>query len=61
MCLEDYFWLSKGEKYEDVHVRYLAEHDKLYETPIPFESKDYPPKYIIENNKLIKNITHGEI
>lgn len=29
MCLEDYFWLSKGEKYKDVHLRYLAEHNRI--------------------------------
>ncbi len=37
MCMEDYFWLSKGEKFEDVHIRYLSEHNRLHETPIPFK------------------------
>lgn len=55
MCMEDYFWLSKGEKFEDVHIRYLAQNDRLYETPIPFEVEDYEPEYRIVNNKIVKN------
>ncbi|KYH34428.1 hypothetical protein CLTEP_16610 [Clostridium tepidiprofundi DSM 19306] len=42
MCMEDYFWLSKGEKYEEVHLRHLAEHNRINETPIPFEAIPYP-------------------
>lgn len=55
MCMEDYFWLSKGEKYEDVHIRYLANNNRLYETPIPFKVEDYEPEYKIIENKLINN------
>ena len=55
MCMEDYFWLSKGEKYEEVHMRYLAENNRLYDTPIPFEVEDYEPEYKIVNNRLVKN------
>ncbi|MGH4120457.1 hypothetical protein [Clostridium sp.] len=62
MCLEDYFWLSKGEKYEEVHLRYLAEHNRINETPIPFVAETYPSEFIIlDNNKVIRNITCGEI
>lgn len=61
MCMEDYFWLSKGEKYEDVHIRYLAEHNRMNETPIPFEAKPYPSEFVIIDNKVIKNITQGVI
>lgn len=57
MCMEDYFWLSKGEKYEEVHLRYLAEHNRIYETPIPFQVEDYPADYKIIGNKIIRNIT----
>jgi len=62
MCLEDYFWLSKGEKYEEVYLRYLAEHNRINETPIPFNAKPYPSEFkILDNNKVIKNITYGNI
>ena len=62
MCMEDYFWLSKGEKYEEVHMRYLAEHNRINETPIPFEVVSYPSEYkIFAGNKVKKNITYGEI
>ena len=61
MCMEDYFWLSKGEKYEDVHIRYLAEHNRINETPIPFKAVPYPNEFIIVDNKIIKNITDGVI
>lgn len=62
MCLEDYFWLSKGEKYEEVHIRYLAEHNRINETPIPFEVVPYPSEYkIIHGSKIQRNITYGEI
>ena len=62
MCLEDYFWLSKGEKYQEVHMRYLAENDSIYKTPIPFKAVPYPSEYkIIDGNKVQKNITYGEI
>lgn len=58
MCMEDYFWLSKGERYEDVHIRYLAENNRIAETPIPFEAQDYPSEFkILENNKVVRNIT----
>lgn len=57
MCMEDYFWLSKGEKYEDVHIRYLSEHGRLEETPIPFEAESYPPEYIISSNEKIEKNT----
>ncbi len=58
MCMEDYFWLSKGEIYEEVHIRYLAEDNRINETPIPFEVQDYPSEFIIlENNKVVRNIT----
>lgn len=58
MCMEDYFWLSKGERYEDVHIRYLAENNRINETPIPFEVQEYPSEFIIlENNKVMRNIT----
>lgn len=58
MCMEDYFWLSKGERYEDVHIRYLSENNRINETPIPFEVQDYPSEFIIlENNKVVRNIT----
>ncbi len=57
MCMEDYFWLSKGEKYEDVHIRYLAEHNRINETPIPFEVEEYPAEYKVIGNKIVKNIT----
>lgn len=57
MCMEDYFWLSKGEKYEDVHIRYLSKHGRLEETPIPFKAENYPPEYIVSSNgKIKKNI-----
>lgn len=55
MCMEDYFWLSKGE-YEDVHLRYLADHNRIYETPIPFEVEEYPAEYKIIGNEIVKNI-----
>ncbi len=29
--MKNYFWLSKGEKYKDVHIRYLAEHNRIDE------------------------------
>lgn len=61
MCMEDYFWLSKGEKYEEVHIRYLAEHNRIDETPIPFEAVPYPNEFIIKGKKVIKNITDGVI
>jgi hypothetical protein len=61
MCMEDYFWLSKGEKYEDVHIRYLAENNRIEETPIPFEVVDYPSEYKIVDNNVIRNITYGDI
>ncbi|WP_252234749.1 hypothetical protein [Clostridium sp. ZS1] len=62
MCMEDYFWLSKGEAYEKVHMRYLAENNRIDETPIPFEAVPYPNEFkILDNNKVIKNITYGEI
>lgn len=62
MCLEDYFWLSKGEKYEEVHLRYLAEQNRINETPIPFKAEAYPSEFkILDNNKVIKNITYGKI
>lgn len=57
MCMEDYFWLSKGEKYEDVHIRYLAENNRIEETPIPFDVEEYPVEYKIVGNKIVKNIT----
>lgn len=57
MCMEDYFWLSKGEKYEEVHIRYLAENNRINETPIPFEVEEYPAEYKVIGNKIIKNIT----
>ena len=58
MCMEDYFWLSKGERYEEVHIRYLAEDNRINETPIPFEVQDYPSEFIIlDNNKVVRNIT----
>lgn len=58
MCMEDYFWLSKGEIYEEVHIRYLAEDNRINETPIPFEVQDYPSEFIIlDNNKVVRNIT----
>lgn len=56
MCMEDYFWLSKGEKYEDVHIRYLSENNRIKETPIPFEVEEYKPDYTIIGNKIISNI-----
>ena len=56
MCMEDYFWLSKGERYEDVHIRYLAENNRINETPIPFEVQDYPSEFIILDNKIIKGV-----
>lgn len=62
MCLEDYFWLSKGEKFEDVHIRYLAEQNRINNTPIPFEVVEYPSEYeVIDERHIVKNITHGEI
>lgn len=57
MCMEDYFWLSKGEMYEEVHIRYLAEHNRINETPIPFEVEEYPVEYKIIGNKIVRNIT----
>ena len=53
--MEDYFWLGKGEKYEEVHIRYLAEHNRINETPIPFEVKEYPAEYKVIGNKIVKN------
>lgn len=62
MCLEDYFWLSKGEKFEDVHIRYLAEQNRINDTPIPFKVIEYPSEYkVIDGKHIIKNITSGEI
>lgn len=55
MCMEDYFWLSKGEKYEDVNMRYLSEHGRINETPIPFYAEPYEAEYKIVGNKIIKN------
>lgn len=55
MCMEDYFWLSKGEKFEDVHIRYLSEHNRLHETPIPFKVEEYEPEYKVVGERLIKN------
>lgn len=56
--MEDYFWLSNGEKYKEVHIRYLAENNSINETPIPFEVQDYPSEFIIlENNEVVRNIT----
>lgn len=57
MCMEDYFWLSKGEVYEEVHIRYLAEHNRINETPIPFKVERYQAEYKVVGNKIIKNIT----
>lgn len=57
MCMEDYFWLSKGEKYENVHIRYLAENNRIEETPIPFDVEEYPVEYKVIGNKIVKNIT----
>ncbi|WP_459481056.1 hypothetical protein [Clostridium saccharoperbutylacetonicum] len=58
MCMEDYFWLSKGERYEEVHIRYLAENNRINETSIPFEVQDYPSEFLIlDNNKVVRNIT----
>lgn len=57
MCMEDYFWLSKGEKYEGVHIRYLAENNRIEETPIPFDVEEYPVEYKVIGNKIVKNIT----
>ncbi|AIY79994.1 hypothetical protein FDC58_11985 [Clostridium botulinum] len=60
--MEDYFWLSKGDTYEKVHMRYLAENNRIDETPIPFEAVPYPNEFkILDNNKVVKNITYGEI
>lgn len=62
MCLEDYFWLGKGEKFEEVHLRYLAEQNRINDTPIPFEAIEYPSEYtVIDGKRIIKNITYGEI
>ncbi|MCW6078102.1 hypothetical protein [Clostridium sporogenes] len=57
MCMEEYFWLSKGEKYEKVHIRDLAGNNRITETPIPFEVEQYPAEYKIIGNKIIENIT----
>ena len=47
---------------EEVHMRYLSEHNRINETPIPFEVVPYPSEFkIIDNNKVIRNITYGEI
>lgn len=56
MCMEDYFWLSKGEKYEEVHMRYLSEQNRIDDTPIPFKVQEYPPEYKVVGNKITKNI-----
>jgi hypothetical protein len=53
MCMEDYFWLSKGERYENVHIRYLSEHGRLHETPIPFYAEPYPLDFKIIGNKIV--------
>ncbi|MEG0672187.1 MAG: hypothetical protein RSA29_14790 [Clostridium sp.] len=55
MCMEDYFWLSKGEKYEDVHMRYLSEQGRIKETPIPFYAENYPPEFKIVGDRIIRN------
>ena len=36
-------------------MRYLAENNRLYDTPIPFDVEDYEPEYKIVNNRLVKN------
>ncbi len=57
MCMEDYFWLSKGEKFEEVHIRYLSEHGRIKETPIPFPVEEYPQEYIVtKDGKITKNL-----
>lgn len=55
MCMEDYFWISKGEIYEEVHMRYLSERNRVRETPIPFHVENYPPEYSIVGDRIIKN------
>ncbi|WP_461206325.1 hypothetical protein [Clostridium sp. DL1XJH146] len=61
MCMEDYFWLSKGEKYEEVHMRYLSENNRIYETPIPFDAVPYPAEYKIVGNKVVRNLDNNSI
>lgn len=61
MCMEDYFWISKGEKFQEVHIRYLAEHNRINETPIPFAIEDYPNEFKILNNKIVFNKTSDAI
>lgn len=56
MCMEDYFWLSKGERYEDVHIRYLSEHGRINETPIPFYSEAYPAEFKIVGDRIERNL-----
>ncbi|WP_253197440.1 hypothetical protein [Clostridium algidicarnis] len=56
MCMEDYFWLSKGERYEDVHIRYLSEHGRINETPIPFYSEAYPAEFKIVVDRVERNL-----
>ncbi|SUY48106.1 Uncharacterised protein [Clostridium putrefaciens] len=56
MCMEDYFWLSKGERYEDVHIRYLSEHGRINETPIPFYSDPYPAEFKIVGDRIERNL-----
>lgn len=43
--MEDYFCLSNGEMYEEVHIRYLEENNRIYETPIPFTVQYYPSEF----------------
>jgi hypothetical protein len=49
---------DRFETYEEVHIRYLAEDNRINETPIPFEVQDYPSEFLIlDNNKVVRNIT----
>jgi len=36
---------QSGERYEDVHIRYLAENNRIAGTLMPFEAKDYPSEF----------------
>ncbi|WP_181246085.1 MULTISPECIES: hypothetical protein [Clostridium] len=43
--MKNYFWFSKGERYEEIHIRYLVENNRIDETQIPFVVQYYPSEF----------------
>ncbi|NOW87751.1 hypothetical protein B0H39_005782 [Clostridium beijerinckii] len=38
-------------------MRYLPEHNRIDEAPMPFEVEEYPADYNVIGSKIVKNIT----